>query len=330
MLAHVSDHAQALRVAYGNISPATIGAIKRRLLILEEQGLPQFIGEPAVSLFDLIRTTPDGQGMVNVLDVTNLVQKSPRLYGTLLIWLLAELFEELPEVGDLDTPKFAIFVDEAHLLFDGAMASLVDKIEQVVRLIRSKGVGVFFISQSPLDIPAPIAAQLGLKIQHALRAFTPKDRKTLSNVAENFRPNLAFSTLEVLPELGTGEALVSSLDAKGRPLPVEKTLIAPPHSQIGPLDASVRERLIQQSPFYGRFERSVNRESAYELLQQRVLAEQAEVEPAAEPAGRRPAARARTRESAGEAFVKSVSRAVGSQLGRQIVRGILGSIFRKR
>jgi DNA helicase HerA-like ATPase len=251
-----------------------------------------------------------------------------------LLWLLSELFEQLPEVGDLDVPRFALFLDEAHLLFNGMPKSLQEKIEQVVRLIRSKGVGVFFITQSPLDLPAPIAAQLGLKIQHALRAFTPKDQKMLDAVAAGFCTNPDFSTRERLPALSVGEALVSSLDAKGAPTPVLPTLLAPPLSRIGPLTEAERLTIIAQSAFAGRFDQRLNRESACESLQQRHQTPVAEAEPPAAPAqedsARAPTGRPRAaRESVGEAFLKSVGRAVGSQLGRQLVRGVLGALLKK-
>ena len=350
MLGWLADNATELREDYGNISAASIGAIRRRLLILEEQGAKQFFGEPAVELADLIRTNSDGKGLVNILDVTQLMQKSPKLYSTILLWLLSELFEELPEVGDQDKPKFVIFLDEAHLIFDNAPKSLQDKIEQVVRLIRSKGVGVFFVTQSPLDIPADVAGQLGLKIQHALRAFTPKDKKTLKSVADSFRPNPAFDTNTTLPDLGIGEAIVSTLTEKGSPTPVEKTLISPPHSQIGPITAEERVSQLKQSPLFIKYEKRVNRESAYELLASRAeqkLNSELENERKEEQEKQREAARKEmerrrqqidkrkttthrsSRQSTGEAFIKSITRALGSQIGRQIARGILGSLFKR-
>lgn len=350
MLNWLGENRNELRQDYGNISQSSVGAIRRRLLILEEQGIHHFLGEPALKLTDLIQTDKDGKGIINIFDVTQLMQQSPRLYSTILLWLLSELFEELPEVGDGEKPKFVIFLDEAHLIFDDAPKSLVDKIEQVVRLIRSKGVGVFFITQSPLDIPASVAGQLGLKIQHALRAFTPKDKKSLKAVAESFRPNPSFATEATLPELGIGEALVSSLDHQARPTPVEKTLICPPYSQIGPIDAATRAEQIKTSIHAGKYETAVNRESAYELLTQRAEQklradenEQEQLEQSRErerqqkieartrsKASKKPPAKKRSnRQSAGEAFVKSITRALGGQIGRRIARGILGSLFKR-
>lgn len=347
MLNWLGENAKELRQTYGNISLSSIGAIRRRLLVLEEQGVKHFLGEPALKLGDIMKTDENGHGIINIFDVTQLMQKAPRLYSTILLWLLSELFEELPEVGDPEKPKFVIFLDEAHLIFDDAPKSLTDKIEQVVRLIRSKGVGVFFISQSPLDIPQDVVGQLGLKIQHALRAFTPKDKKVLKAVAESFRENSAFDTGAVLPDLGIGEALVSSLDEKSRPTPVEKTLICPPYSQIGPITPEVRTALIAGSIHFGKYENAVNRESAYELLAERAEVklkseteakerdERREAEEKAEKSNRRSSvkskpARRSNRQSVGEAFVKSITRALGGQLGRQIVRGILGSLFKRR
>lgn len=328
MLSWLSTNAKELKSEYGNISSSSIAAIKRRLMVLESQGLDSFLGEPAISLADLMQTDKKGHGIINIFDASKLVHTSPRLYSTLLIWLLSELFEELPELGDPDKPVFAIFLDEAHLLFDGAPKSLQDKIEQVVRLIRSKGVGVFFITQSPLDLPASVAGQLGLKIQHALRAFTPKDKKMIKAVAESFRPNPNFSTVDVLPQLGIGEALISALDEEGRPLPVEKTLLAPPSSRIGPANANERKTVIQNSPHFGRFEESINRESAHEILQKRAETLMKESE-AVKKQPTKKKTRGRQRQSAGESFIKSLSRAVGSQLGRKIVRGLLGSLFKR-
>lgn len=350
MLQWLADNAEELRAEYGNIAVSSVGAIKRRLLVLEEQGLDKFLGEPAVEVSDLLRTDQNGCGMVNILEAAKLIEQAPQLYATMLLWLLSELYEDLPEAGDLDKPKLVIFIDEAHLVFKTANKTLLEKIEQTVRLIRSKGVGVFFITQSPLDIPDTVAGQLGLKIQHALRAFTAKDKKSLKAVAENFRPNDAFDTLTVLPELGIGEALVSCLDTSGRPQMVEKTLMSPPCSKIGPLAENELKAVIKQSPHGNKFDERINRESAHELLLKR--AEQRIENTAPPPTNNRPAknrttktttstrssgssSRSRSspgsrRQSTGEAFVKSVSRAIGSQLGRQIVRGIMGSIFKGR
>ena len=235
LLAWMGENANSLRAEYGNITAASLGAIQRRLLVLEEQGAERFFGEPALQLTDLMHTDFSGKGVVSILDAGRLIHTAPRLYAAFLLWLLAELFEQLPEAGDLPAPKLVLFFDEAHLLFKGAPKALIEKIEQVVRLIRSKGVGIYFITQNPLDLPEPVLGQLGLKVQHALRAFTPKDQKSIRAVAASFVSNPQFSTLEAITTLGTGEALVSVLDDDGRPQPVQKTLIAPPHSRIGPL-----------------------------------------------------------------------------------------------
>ena len=240
MLAWMAEHAATLRGEYGNISGASVGAIQRSLLVLEEQGADALFGEPALALSDLMQTDFSGNGVISILDATQLVQKAPRVYAALLLWLLSELFEDLPEAGDAAKPKLVLFFDEAHLLFDGAPKPLLDKIEQVVRLIRSKGVGVYFVTQSPLDVPEDVLGQLGLKIQHALRAFTPKDRQVIKAVAQGFRANPGVDVEAIVTELETGEALVSALDAKGAPQPVSRTLIAPPESRIGPIDAAER------------------------------------------------------------------------------------------
>jgi hypothetical protein len=283
-----------------------------------------------------MKTDFSGNGVISIMDVTKLVSNSPRLYATFLLWLLSELFEELPEVGDADRPKLVFFFDEAHLLFDQAPKPLLDKVEQVVRLIRSKGVGVYFISQSPLDIPEDVLGQLGLRVQHALRAFTPKDRKAIKAVAENFRPNPNLDTQQVITELGIGEALVSTLDAKGSPTIVERTLIRPPESQMGPLTADERAQTIKRSPFNGKYDDAVDRESAYELLKLRALkAEQEQREAAEEEAKKkssRTSSRTSSRDSWSDAMLKSAARSVGTTLGREggkFLRGILGSLLRK-
>ena len=318
----MAENAGTLRQGYGNLSPASIGAIQRKLLVLESQGADLFFGEPALVLADLMQTDFSGQGVISLLDATRLYAQAPRVYTTFLLWLLSELFENLPEVGDADKPKMVFFFDEAHLLFDQAPKVLLDKIEQVVRLIRSKGVGIFFITQSPLDIPEDILGQLGLKIQHALRAFTPRDRKVIRAVAQTFADNPAFDTEEAITDLGTGEALVSTLSAKGAPLPVQRTLIRPPESRIGPLNEEERRERLQRSPLKGRYDTPVDRESAYEILKQR--AERQQVEAAATPPSK-PAGRAR--QSLGEAFMKSAARTIGNQVGRQLIRGVLGTLF---
>lgn len=329
MLAWMAKNAGELSGEYGNISGSSVGAIQRRLLVLEEQGAEHFFGEPALRLEDLMITDFSGRGVISIMDVTRLMSESPRLYATFLIWLLAELFEQLPEVGDSEKPKLVLFFDEAHLLFDRAPQALLDRIEQVVRLIRSKGVGVYFISQSPLDIPSDILSQLGARVQHALRAFTPRDKKAVNTVAETFRVNPEFDTRAAITELGTGEALVSVLDLRGSPTPVERVLIRPPESRIGPLTDEERGAVIARSPLKGRYDEQIDRESAYELLKKRaeedartVAAEKADAEQ------RRKAGRSGSRrQSAGEAMIKSAARSIGSSLGRQIVRGILDTLL---
>ncbi len=331
MLIWMSDHAKELRSEYGNISSASIGAIQRRLLVLEQQGASEFFGEPAVQLGDFRKTDFSGNGVISVLDATELTQKSPRLYAAFLLWLLSDLYENMPEVGDAEKPELVLFFDEAHLLFDQAPRVLIDKIEQIVRLIRSKGVGVFFISQSPLDIPEDILGQLGLKIQHALRAYTPKDKKVIKAVAETFRTNPALDVEDVITELQTGEALVSVLNRDGSPTLVERILIRPPESQMGPLTREQREEIISRSPFNDRYDEELDRESAYEVLKQR--AEQIVEEEAKSKTARRKKAassssgRSRSRQSAGEAMLKSAARSIGSQIGRQLIRGIMGSLL---
>ena len=269
MLRWMADNAKELKTEYGNISSASIGAIQRRLLVLEEQGAEHFFGEPAIQLEDFCKTDFSGNGVISILDATTLTTQSPRLYATFLLWLLSDLFETLPEVGDADKPHLVLFFDEAHLLFDQAPKALINKIEQIVRLIRSKGVGIYFISQSPLDIPEDILGQLGLKIQHALRAYTPKDKKVIKSVAETFRANPELDTETAITELKTGEALVSVLNDDGSPTPVERILICPPESQIGPVNKDQRKELISRSPLNGRYEQEIDRESAYELLKKR-------------------------------------------------------------
>ncbi len=338
LLLWMGKNAAETRNEYGNISSASIGAIQRRLLVLEEQGADLFFGEPALQLADLMHCDFSGRGVISLLDASTLIHRSPRVYAAFLLWLLAELFEQLPEVGDSDRPKLVLFFDEAHLLFNGAPKSLLDKIEQVVRLIRSKGVGIYFITQSPLDIPEDILGQLGMKIEHALRAFTAKDRKTVKAVADSFRANLAFDTKEVVTQLGIGEALISVLDEKGAPTPVERVLISPPESQMGPLASDIRATQMQRSPIGNRYNQSVDRKSAYELLQKKAeelakdqQAEQTRLE--AEKEQKRVAktkSRGTGRQSAAEAMIKSAARSIGSQLGRQIIRGVLGSFFGKR
>ncbi len=341
MLGWMADNAKELKSDYGNISANSVAAIKRKLLVLEEQGADHFMGEPALNLADIMITDFSGLGLINILDATRLSSQSPRVYAAFLLWFLSELYENLPEVGDADKPRFVCFFDEAHLLFDQSSKALVQKIEQIVRLIRSKGVGIFFITQSPLDIPQDILGQLGCRIQHALRAFTPKDKKAVNTVAETFRPNPALDIKQEIGMLATGEALVSTLQADGSPSIVEKTLIRPPESQIGPVQSAVREDLIKRSPLYSRYAEDLDRESAFELLKKRteqkeqqlqMEQQQKELEKqrlAAEKASQSSRSRGRPRQSFAEAMIKSTMRSVGSSLGRRIARGILGSILGK-
>ncbi|ACE85582.1 conserved domain protein [Cellvibrio japonicus Ueda107] len=353
MLNWMKGERKQLENDYGGISEASIAAIQRRLMLLEQQGADQFFGEPALDLQHLMQVSLDGTGVINILDATTLVNQ-PRLYAIFLLWLIAELFENLPEQGDADKPRMVFFFDEAHLLFNDAPKLLLDKIEQVVRLIRSKGVGIYFISQSPADIPDAVLGQLGNRVQHALRAFTPKDQKAVKVAAQTFRANPAFSTEAAITELGIGEALVSVLDDKGTPTPVERVLIAPPGSRIGPLTAEERSDVIARSPYKSIYAQGIDRESAYEVLKQRLtLQEQQAVAQAQqveqekrqaqwgkeqerilreqqkqqERIAREQERAAAKRASTVDAFAKSAARAVGSSLGRQIVRGLLGSLL---
>ena len=268
MLAMISDNAAELTKHYGNVAPATVGAIQRQLLVLENQGADKFFGEPALSIEDFIRTDRDGRGIINVLAADKLM-RSPKLYATFLLWMLSELFETLPEVGDADKPKLVFFFDEAHLLFDSAPKNLMTAIEQVVRLIRSKGVGVYFITQNPLDVPDVVLGQLGNRAQHALRAFTPRDQKAVKAAAETFRQNPAFDTGEVITQLGVGEALVSMLEKGGTPAIVSRSLIAPPGSRVGPITAEERAAVIAASPLRGKYDVTIDRDSAFEVLNRR-------------------------------------------------------------
>ncbi len=331
MLDYVGTNAATFKTQYGNVSAASIGAIQRGLLTLEEQGGKNFFGEPALDLDDLLQADAHGRGVINVLAADRLMQ-SPMLYATFLLWMLSELYERLPEVGDLEKPKMVFFFDEAHLLFTDAPAVLLQKIEQVVRLVRSKGVGVYFVTQNPLDIPDLVLGQLGNRVQHALRAFTPRDQKAVRAAAETFRSNPKLNVEKTIGELGVGEALVSMLDAKGTPGMVERALIVPPHSQIGPITPEQRKQIISSSLLYGHYEQSVDRESASEMLQARAAKNMANV-PSSSPLPDgpfrtgAPAPRGRQPESMVEAMAKSAMRAAGSQIGRQIIRGVLGSIF---
>ena len=329
MLNFVAENAATLGSEYGNISKATVGTIQRQLLVLEQQGAEHFFGEPALDLHDLMRTTRDGRGFVHVLAADKLMQ-SPQLYATFLLWLLAELFEQLPEAGDLEKPKLVFFFDEAYLLFDSAPKALVDKVEQVVRLIRSKGVGVYFVSQSPLDIPEDVLGQLGNRIQHALRAFTPKDQKAVRAAAQTFRANPKFDAAQAITELGVGEALVSTLGDGGVPGIVERAFICPPQSRLGPVTPLERQAIMQQSPLRGRYDQAIDRESAYEMLRAKNTPVAAISEPLERPAAARSAPVVRnTGAELFETLGKSVLRSLGSSLGRSIVRGVLGSILKR-
>ena len=348
MLQNVGDNAAEYRTEYGNISAASIGAIQRGLIGIEEQGGDKFFGEPMLNIDDLLQTDARGKGVVNILAADKLMN-APRLYSVFLLWMLSELFENLPEVGDLDKPKLVFFFDEAHLLFDEAPKALLQKIEQVVRLIRSKGVGVFFVTQNPLDIPETVLGQLGNRVQHALRAYTPRDQKAVKAAAETFRPNPALDTAQVITELGVGEALVSFLDEKGRPNMVERAFILPPASQIGPIDPAERKRVEAGSVVAGVYEKTVDRESAHEMITARIAAAAAaaakdaavaEVSPNGKPAQAEDSSigamlgglfgGSGKRESPVQALVKSAARSIGSQVGREIIRGVLGSILKKR
>jgi DNA helicase HerA-like ATPase len=333
LLTFAGENAKELTLEYGNIPRASIGSIQRRLLVLEQEGAKQFLGEPALELYDLIRTGSNGYGNINILSAERLMQ-TPKLYATFLLWLLSELFEELPEIGDPDKPRLVFFFDEAHLLFDDAPKALVEKVEQVVRLIRSKGVGVYFVTQNPLDIPDAVLGQLGNRIQHALRAFTPRDQKAVRAAAETFRANPAFDAVAAIKELGVGEALVSMLGGKGVPGIVERTLIRPPSSRLGPATAGERREIMERSMFSGRYDQQMDRHSAYEMLKERAekaaVAEEVEDVEArtrkrAEPQPRR---RTSNRQGVMEAMIKSTVRSIGSSLGRRIARGVLGSILK--
>jgi DNA helicase HerA-like ATPase len=356
LLANIAGRADEIGARYGNVTKPSIGAIQRSLLVLEQQGATHFFGEPALKIADIMRTTRDGRGAINVLAADKLMM-NPRLYATFLLWLMSELFEELPEVGDPDQPKLVFFFDEAHLLFDEAPKALVDRVEQVVRLIRSKGVGVYFVTQNPLDIPETVLAQLGNRVQHALRAYTPREQKAVKTAADTFRPNPDFDCAKAITQLGVGEALVSTLEAKAVPSMVQRTLIRPPSSRLGPITPEERKKLVAESPVSGQYDETVDRESAFEMLQKRAAdalkaEEEAQGREQEEDTGRsrwtipgfgdddddgytpsrnsrsrstsRP--RASNRQSVAEAAIKSVVRSVGSSVGRALVRGILGSL----
>ena len=357
MLSYVSDNATDLKADYGNLSPASLGAIQRNLLALGDQGGEQFFGEPSLNILDFIQTDSNGHGYINLLAADKLMN-TPKLYATFLLWMLSELFEQLPEVGDLDKPKLVFFFDEAHLLFDNSSPALQQKIEQVVRLIRSKGVGIYFISQNPLDIPETVLGQLGNRVQHALRAFTPKDQKAVKTAADTFRANPEFKVDQAITELAVGEALISFLDEQGTPQIVERGWIMPPYSAFSPLSADERKALMSQSIVAGIYERAVDRDSAYEMLQRKVsesaAQQQAQLEAAQQAKQQETDAKqqakeqerlAREQQKADEkaqrerdkltqdvlgTFAKSAARSLGGPTGQRLVRGLLGSLFGKR
>lgn len=343
LMAHVAERSSELTGEYGAVSPTSVGAIQRRLLVLEEQGAENFFGEPALDIRDFMRTTSDGRGIVNILAADTLM-RSPRLYATFLLWMLSELFEELPEVGDPQKPKLVFFFDEAHLLFDEAPKALLQKVEQVVRLIRSKGVGVYFVTQNPIDVPDSVSSQLGNRVQHALRAFTPREQRAVKAASETFRPNPDLDTERVIMELGVGEALVSLLEKKGQPSVVQRTLIRPPSSRLGPITPDERQAVIKESPMFAKYDKTIDRESAYEILEKRqadletrradsggtstgkrdteyVSHGEFRVPPIGSPdarstSTRRAPQRTSNRQTASEAFFKSLMRALGTNMGR--------------
>ena len=335
MAQYCGDHAKELKTQYGNISPASIGSIQRSLLTLEQQGGDRLFGEPALNVLDFVRTDAAGRGMINILAADRMMQ-SPKVYATFLLWLLSELFEQFPEAGDVPKPKLVFFFDEAHLLFADTPKALEEKIVQVVRLIRSKGIGVYFVTQNPLDIPDPVLGQLGNRVHHALRAFTPKDAKDVKGAAGTLRPNPAFDTATVMTELQIGEVLISMLDEKGSPSVVERAFMYPPHSRFTLLSPEERSQIITSSPLRAAYTQTVDRESAYEILKKRagaVIAATPKV-PAPKPSGetRKPASRA-SRKDVGDVLgsaASSAARSVGTQLGRALVRGVLGSLTGKR
>jgi DNA helicase HerA-like ATPase len=367
MISYVSEHAAEFKAEYGNLSPASLGAIQRNLLALADQGGDQFFGEPSLNILDFIQTDSNGHGYINILAADKLMN-TPKLYATFLLWMLSELFEQLPEVGDMDKPKLVFFFDEAHLLFDNASAALQEKIEQVVRLIRSKGVGIYFVTQNPLDLPESVLGQLGNRIQHALRAFTPKDQKAVKTAADTFRANPEFKVEQAITELAVGEALISCLDEQGTPQIVERAWVMPPYSSFSPISPEQRQVLISQSIVAGIYEKTLDRESAFELLQNKVaerqqqavqieqekqqakeqeqLAKQQakEAEAIAKQQAREQERVAKEQQKEAErsakqrdkliqdtvgTFAKSAARSLGGSTGQKIMRGILGSIFGK-
>jgi hypothetical protein len=357
MISYVSEHTSDFQAEYGNLSPASLGAIQRNLLALADQGGEQFFGEPSLNILDFIQTDSQGRGNINLLAADKLMN-TPKLYATFLLWMLSELFEQLPEVGDMNKPKLVFFFDEAHLLFDNASEALQEKIEQVVRLIRSKGVGIYFVTQNPLDLPESVLGQLGNRVQHALRAFTPKDQKAVKTAADTFRANTEFKVDQAITELGVGEALISCLDEQGIPQMVERGWVMPPYSSFSPITPEERKVLMSQSIVAGIYEQAVDRESAYEHLQQKVVQrqQQAATEEIAKQQAKEQETRAKQQARDQErmaseqqkeeqratkkrekmtqdilgTFAKSAARSLGGSTGQKIVRGLLGSLFGKR
>ncbi|MEQ1150740.1 helicase HerA-like domain-containing protein [Acinetobacter johnsonii] len=368
MIGYVSEHAAEFKAEYGNLSPASLGAIQRNLLALADQGGDQFFGEPSLNILDFIQTDSNGHGYINILAADKLMN-TPKLYATFLLWMLSELFEQLPEVGDMDKPKLVFFFDEAHLLFDNASAALQEKIEQVVRLIRSKGVGIYFVTQNPLDLPESVLGQLGNRVQHALRAFTPKDQKAVKTAADTFRANTEFKVEQAITELAVGEAMISCLDEQGTPQVVERAWVMPPYSSFSPISPEQRQTLISQSIVAGIYEKSLDRESAFELLQNKVVERQqqaVQIEQEKQQAKEQEAlakqqakeaetlakqqareqeriAKEQQKEAEREAkqrekliqdtvgtFAKSAARSLGGSTGQKIVRGLLGSLFGRK
>ena len=368
MIGYVSEHAAEFKAEYGNLSPASLGAIQRNLLALADQGGDQFFGEPSLNILDFIQTDSNGHGYINILAADKLMN-TPKLYATFLLWMLSELFEQLPEVGDMDKPKLVFFFDEAHLLFDNASAALQEKIEQVVRLIRSKGVGIYFVTQNPLDLPESVLGQLGNRVQHALRAFTPKDQKAVKTAADTFRANPEFKVEQAITELAVGEALISCLDEQGTPQIVERAWVMPPYSSFSPISPEQRQTLISQSIVAGIYEKSLDRESAFELLQNKVVERQQqavqieqekqqakeqellakqqakEAKTLAKQQAREQERIAKEQQKGAEreakqrekliqdtvgTFAKSAARSLGGSTGQKIVRGLLGSLFGRK
>lgn len=339
MLAFLGENRAEISVTYGNVTTASIGAIQRKLLVLENQGATPFFAEPALEFADLMRVAPDGRGFVSILHAERLM-RTPQLYATFMLWFLSELFEELPEVGNPDKPKLVFFFDEAHLLFNGAPRALIEKIEQVARLIRSKGVGVYFVTQNPDDVPDSVLSQLGNRVQHALRAFTARDQQALKRAAQTYRPNPRFDIADAIRDVGVGEAITSFLEGKGAPGVAEKTLIRPPRSGVGPIDAGARATLMARSPVAGKYDKAVDNDSAHEMLARRAEAAAKQAQATGDQAtqtqdakGQReasPRAPSRRGDSPLQAFIKSFARQLGSRSGQALIRGILGSLMKGR